>query len=93
MSGQDDDEHGPRGGLPLPREVQEHLGRKLRTELRVDEGQPQFLGDTALPPKFDNLIRQIEAGEQGQRQGFDAVRNALVAGMKRGRGGRDGKGG
>ena len=59
---------------PLPEQVLDHLGRKLRTELRVEEPQPAFLGDDALPPRFAGLVRQIERTEATGQKGIDAIR-------------------
>ena len=64
-------------GVSLPREVQEHLGRRLRTALHVEAEKPAFLGETSVPPQFEPLVRKLEAGERGERQGYEAVRRAL----------------
>jgi hypothetical protein len=61
----------------LPREVQEHLGRRLRTALQAEDGKPSFLGDTNLPPEFERIVRRLEAGARGERQGYEAVKRAL----------------
>ena len=61
----------------LPRDVQEHLGRRLRAALQTPDARPSFLGDTNLPPEFERLVRRLEAGERGQRQGYEAVKQAL----------------
>lgn len=66
-----------RDGAGLSRDVQEHLGRRLRTALRVQEAKPSFLGETSLPPEFERIVRRLEAGERGQRQGYEAVKAAL----------------
>ena len=71
------DEDAKREGVALPREVQEHLGRRLRTALEIETAKPAFLGDASLPPEFDRLVRRLEAGERGQRQGYEAVKRAL----------------
>lgn len=68
----------PRDGAALPRDVQEHLGRRLRTELRVETGKPTFLGETSVPPQFEPLVRRLEAGERGERQGYEAVKRAII---------------
>ena len=63
----------------LPRDVQEHLGRRLRAALQTPDARPSFLGDTNLPPEFERLVRRLEAGERGQRgqrQGYEAVKQA-----------------
>ena len=66
-----------RDGVALPRDVQEHLGRRLRTALQVEEKKPAFLGDTNVPPQFEPYLRRLEAGERGERQGYEAVKRAL----------------
>ena len=73
--GPDDD--AKRDGAGLSRDVQEHLGRRLRTALEVEQAKPAFLGDPSLPPEFERLVRRLEAGERGQRQGYEAVKRAL----------------
>lgn len=77
MAGDDKPDGGKRDGAALPREVQEHLGRRLRTALDIEPGQPAFLGDSNIPPELDGLVRRLEAGERGQRQGYEAVKRAL----------------
>ena len=62
----------------LPRDIQEQIGRRLRTELRQDDAKPSYLGETALPPQFEPLVRKLEASERGQRQGYEAVKAALL---------------
>lgn len=79
---QDDETAAPRpllarDGATLPREVQEHLGRRLRTALHVEEKKPDFLGDSNIPPQFEPYLRRLEAGERGERQGYEAVKRAL----------------
>ena len=64
-------------GVVLPRDVQEHLGRRLRSQLKVEEAKPAYLGETSVPPQFDSLVRRLEAGERGERQGYEAVKAAL----------------
>ena len=49
---------------PLPRQVQEHLGQKLRAQLYEDAPKPQYLGDPAIPREFDSLIERIESMEK-----------------------------
>lgn len=65
-------------GSGLPRDVQEHLGRRLRTELSSEAEKPTFLGESSVPPEFEPLVRKLEAGEQGQRQGYEAVKRAII---------------
>jgi hypothetical protein len=59
---------------PLPEQVLDHLGRKLRSELRIEETPPAFLGDDTLPPRFAGLVRQIERSEATGQKGIDAIR-------------------
>jgi hypothetical protein len=58
----------------LSREVREHLGRKLRAELRVEAEKPAFLGDDALPPQFAGLVHQLQRREMSTQKGIDALR-------------------
>jgi hypothetical protein len=60
--------------VALPQEVREHLGRRLRSELRVEAEKPAFLGDDALPTKFAGLVRQIERREMSLQKGVEAIR-------------------
>lgn len=70
----------PKGdGAGLTRDVQEHLGRRLRTELHVETEKPTFLGESSVPPQFEPLVRKLEAGERGERQGYEAVKAAIIA--------------
>lgn len=69
-----------RDGAALPRDVQEHLGRRLRTELHIEAEKPAFLGELAVPPQFEPLVRQLEASERGERQGYEAVKRAIIGG-------------
>lgn len=71
-------EGGRRDGAGLPRDVQEHLGRRLRTQLKIEADTPTFLGETSVPPQFEPLVRRLEAGERGERQGYEAVKRALI---------------
>lgn len=74
-----------RGGNqpPLPRLVQEHLGRKLRAELYETGDKPQYLGDPAMPREFDPLIEEIvkkeraRVSDRAQQAGYQAVASAL----------------
>lgn len=77
MPGDQDDHKRKRDGAALPRDVQEHLGRRLRTALHVEEQKPEFLGDTNVPPQFAPIVRRLEAGARGERQGYEAVKRAL----------------
>ena len=58
----------------LSREVREHLGRKLRSELRVEAEKPAFLGDEALPPQFAGLVHQLQRREMSSQKGVEALR-------------------
>ncbi|NNM71156.1 hypothetical protein [Enterovirga aerilata] len=58
----------------LSRQVREHLGRKLRSELRVEAEKPAFLGDEAVPPQFAGLVHQLQRREMSSQQGLDALR-------------------
>jgi hypothetical protein len=58
----------------LSREVREHLGRKLRTELRVEAEKPAFLGDDSLPPQFAGLVHQLQRREMSSQKGVEALR-------------------
>lgn len=62
---------------PLPSDVQEHLGRRLRSTYTVEAAKPAFLGDTALPPQFERYVRQLENAERSSREGLKAVGDAL----------------
>jgi hypothetical protein len=80
MIDDDDSAAGAARDAKLPRPIQEHLGRRLRTELHVEAEKPSFLGESSVPPQFESLVRKLEAGEGGQRQGYEAVRRALIGG-------------
>jgi hypothetical protein len=95
MSGLPDDEAPARGaeavvpaegksspvtGAPLPKPVQEHLGRQLRSAYNAKAERPAFLGDPAVPPQFERLIRRIEVSEKVREIGVEAVRQALEPG-------------
>jgi hypothetical protein len=62
---------------PLPKTIQEHLGRQLRSTYNAEADRPAFLGDPAIPPQFERLIRRIEIGEKVHEFGVEAVRQAL----------------
>jgi hypothetical protein len=72
-----DDRDG--GHDPLPKPIQEHLGRQLRSTYNAEADRPAFLGDPAIPPQFERLIRRIEIGEKVHEFGVEAVRQALQA--------------
>jgi len=73
-----DDDSNRKEDAGLPRDVQEHLGRRLRTELNIEGGKPSFLGDSNLPPQFEPLVRKLEASQNGERQGYEAVKRAIL---------------
>jgi hypothetical protein len=58
----------------LSHEVREHLGRKLRAELRVEAEKPAFLGDDSLPPQFAGLVYQLQRREMTSQKGVEALR-------------------
>ncbi|WP_133774116.1 hypothetical protein [Enterovirga rhinocerotis] len=76
----DEDDQTRRDGAALPRDIQEHLGRRLRTELHTEAEKPAFLGESAVPPQFEPLVRKLEASERGERQGYEAVKRAIIDG-------------
>lgn len=80
MAGEGDD-GAETGGPKLSRDVQEHLGRRLRTEFRVEAEKPAYLGESTVPPQFEPLVRRLEAGARGERQGYEAVKRAIVDGQ------------
>ena len=49
-----------------------------RSKPAVEAEKPSFLGEPSLPPQFETLVRKIEAGENGERQGYEAVKRAIV---------------
>jgi hypothetical protein len=61
----------------LPRPIQEHIGRQLRSAYNADAQRPAYLGDPAVPPQFERLIRRIELGEKVHELGVAAVADAL----------------
>lgn len=71
----------PSDRTPLPRPVQEHLGRQLRAAYRAAEPPPAYLGDPALPSTFDDVVRRLAsregAPERAGARGLSAVRVAL----------------
>jgi hypothetical protein len=65
----------------LPRDVRDHLGRKLRaTYLEIQE-KPAYLGDPALPRHFDEPVYRLtmlcSERERASRSGLAAVAAAL----------------
>lgn len=77
----DDAERACSSRVPLPRPVQEHLGRQLRAAYRETEAPPAYLGDPALPSAFDDSIHRLAicegARERARMRGLGAVRAAL----------------
>jgi hypothetical protein len=65
------------GAKPLPADIREHLGRRLRASLTVEADKPAYLGDPAVPPQFERFVRQLESGERSHREGVRAVSRAL----------------
>ena len=61
----------------LPRDVQEHLGRQLRSALRNPSEKPAYLGDPGTPSQFDRLIAKMETGERIHERAVQAVEKAL----------------
>jgi hypothetical protein len=67
----------------LPPPVQEHLGQQLRAAYQQMTDKPAFLGDSALPPRFEHHIQQIESREREEIRerahdlGVEAVEAAL----------------
>ena len=71
-------------GAGLPRPIQEHLGRQLRTSYNAEtEEKPAYLGDPALPLEFELLLQRLEVSERqrirkmAHDQGLEAVERAL----------------
>ena len=71
-------------GAGLPRPIQEHLGRELRTTYNAQAPEkPAYLGDPVLPLAFELLLQRLEASERqriremAHNQGIDAVERAL----------------
>jgi hypothetical protein len=62
---------------PLPRDVQEHLGRQLRAAYHVEAEKPVFLGDPAIPVMFEAQIGRLEQVERARLGAFEAVQAAL----------------
>lgn len=71
-----------RKNLPsLPRSIQEHLGRKLRTAYYQTSDKPVYVGDPALPPELDPHLRHLERRERIHEKGIEAVEKALKKGL------------
>ncbi|MCB8823263.1 hypothetical protein [Microvirga rosea] len=52
---------------PLPRQVQEHLGQKLRAQLYETTAKPRYLGDPAIPQEFDALLEKLDRRDRMRR--------------------------
>ena len=71
----------PASGLPRP--LQEHLARELRSTYHATEEKPAFLGDTAIPVEFEYQLQRLEAVEKVRHtekvhnQAVEAVKTAL----------------
>jgi|RhiMetdeSRZDD1v2_1073273.scaffolds.fasta_scaffold947857_2 hypothetical protein len=70
-------------GPALARPLQEHLGQQLRTTYTALNDKPAFLGDTAVPPQFEEHLQRLEAKDRERhhdkvrQRGIDAVASAL----------------
>ncbi len=68
-------DHDP-DGKALSADVREHLGRRLRAELRVSEERPAYLGEETIPPRLAGLVRRIEEREElPAKAGLEAIRH------------------
>jgi hypothetical protein len=71
----------PASGLPRP--LQEHLARELRSSYHATEEKPAFLGDPAIPVEFEYQLQRLEAVEKVRHtekvhnQAVEAVKSAL----------------
>jgi hypothetical protein len=69
----------------LPRPLQEHLARELRSTYHATEEKPAFLGDPAIPVEFEYQLQRLEAVEKVRHtekvhnQAVEAVKSALEA--------------
>jgi hypothetical protein len=67
----------------LPRPLQEHLARELRSTYHATEEKPAFLGDPAIPVEFEYQLQRLEAVEKVRHtekvhnQAVEAVKTAL----------------
>jgi hypothetical protein len=66
----------------LPHDVRDYLGQKLRAAYREKQEKPAYLGDPALPRRFDDALQQLtilcSRRERASRCGFAAVAAALA---------------
>ena len=73
----------PERAAKLPRPLQEHLARELRSTYHATEDKPAFLGDPAIPVEFEHQLQRLEAvekvrhTEKVQNQAIEAVKSAL----------------
>jgi hypothetical protein len=72
-----------RASSSLPRPLQEHLARELRSTYHATEEKPAFLGDPAIPVEFEYQLQRLEAVEKVRHtekvhnQAIEAVKSAL----------------
>ncbi|HWE20779.1 MAG TPA: hypothetical protein VG758_27000 [Hyphomicrobiaceae bacterium] len=70
-------------GPVLEEPIREHLGRQLRTTYAAMADKPAFLGDPAVPSRFEDHVQRLEAMERERHQkevhqhGLDAVAKVL----------------
>jgi hypothetical protein len=73
----------PEPASALPRPLQEHLARELRSTYHATEKKPAFLGDMAIPVEFEYQLQRLEAVEKVRHtekvhnQAVEAVKSAL----------------
>jgi hypothetical protein len=73
----------PERASSLPRPLQEHLARELRSTYHATEEKPAFLGDPAIPVEFEYQLQRLEAVEKVRHtekvhnQAVEAVKTAL----------------
>ena len=72
---------GGQGPATLNKSVQEHLGQELRGVYNSVSDKPTYLGESALPPKFDlqlnRLARRVVASERGSAAVAGAMQDSL----------------
>jgi len=84
MAGKGDKTRRPGSNQPpLPKPVQEHLGRTLRAQLHEAGEKPQYLGDPMVPREFDPIIEKIEMKDRARRTAKieEAGRQAVEAAL------------
>jgi hypothetical protein len=73
----------PESAAKLPRPLQEHLARELRSTYHATEDKPAFLGDPAIPVEFEHQLQRLETvekvrhTEKVQNKAIEAVKSAL----------------